>query len=296
MSGAPFSPDGAALLLALYRNEGRSGWSTGMRAITRTLIAQTALPDGPAAELGCGGGRLLAELGPLLPGRLLTGMDLHPQALSHAAQVAGDAAHLTQAHLHRLPWPDDAFALLLALDALDQRGVRLTLALREAWRVLAADGVLLLRVSACPRLLGPHDAAFNTGRRYARCTLDQALRRAGFTPERVTYANSADRAYRRAGASCSVGDCCPAPSLYTAPAIGALLVAALRCKRAGCGGAICLPASASTSRRAKASVRNPCTACAFLTQSVSRHMDESPMQANPAPRSANGLHRAAHLQ
>ena len=231
MSGAPRSPHSAALLLALYRNEERSGWSVGMRAITRVLIAQTALPDGPAAELGCGGGHLLGELGPLLPGRLLTGMDLHPQALSHAAQVAGDAAHLTQAHLHRLPWPDDAFALLLALDALDQRGVRLTLALREAWRVLAADGVLLLRVSACPRLLGPHDAAFNTGRRYARCTLDQALRRAGFTPERVTYANSALAAPIAALRLLQRWRLLPfAPYLYTTPAIDALLVAALRCE------------------------------------------------------------------
>ncbi|MDI9549036.1 MAG: methyltransferase domain-containing protein, partial [Chloroflexota bacterium] len=161
----------------------------------------------------------------------LTGMDLHPQALSHAAQVAGDAAHLTQAHLHRLPWPDDAFALLLALDALDQRGVRLTLALREAWRVLAADGVLLLRVSACPRLLGPHDAAFNTGRRYARRTLDQALRRAGFTPERVTYANSALAAPIAALRLLQRWRLLPfAPYLYTTPAIDALLVAALRCE------------------------------------------------------------------
>ncbi len=231
MNGAPFSPDGAALLLALYRNEERSGWSAGMRAITRTLLAQTALPDGPAAELGCGGGHLLAELGPLLPGRLLVGMDLHPQALGYAAQVAGDAAELTQAHLHRLPWPDDAFALLLALDALDQRGVRLTLALREAWRVLAADGVLLLRVSACPRLLGPHDAAFNTGRRYARRTLDQALHRAGFTPERITYANSVLAAPIAALRLLQRWRLLPfAPSLYTTPAIDALLSAALRCE------------------------------------------------------------------
>jgi SAM-dependent methyltransferase len=231
MSAASKSSRSAALLLALYRNEERSGWSVGMRAITRSLIAQATLPDGPAAELGCGGGHVLAELGSLLPGRLLTGMDLHPQALSHAAQVTGDAAHLTQAHLHRLPWPDDAFALLLALDALDQRGVRLTLALREAWRVLAVDGVLLLRVSAGPWLLGPHDVAFNTGRRYTRRTLDQALRRTGFTPERVTYANSVLAAPIAALRLLQRWRLLPfAPSLYNTPGIDALLAAALRCE------------------------------------------------------------------
>ncbi len=201
-----------------------------MRAITRTLIAQTALPDGPAAELGCGGGRLWPNWGRCCQ----PPPDRHgppPAGVEPRRPSSRRCRPFTQAHLHRLPWPDDAFALLLALDALDQRGgPPYPGAARGVARLAPGWAFCCCAASACPRLLGPHDAALNTGRRYARCTLDQALRRAGFTPERATYANSADRAYRRAAASCSVGDCCPAPSSTPLP-LSTLLAAAALCQR-----------------------------------------------------------------
>ena len=219
----------AALLPSLYRTEQNNGWSIGMRAITRALIVTETLPRGPVAELGCGGGRLLAELGLMLPGRILTGIDLHPQALGHAAATLSDAALLAQAHLHQLPWPADTFALVLALDTLDQRRVQLSKALRESWRILCPGGILLLRVSAHPWLQGPHDAAFNTGRRYAKRTVLQALLRTGFAPVRVTYANAlfgAPIAVLRLLQRWRVLPFLPA--LYTTPGVNALLAAALR--------------------------------------------------------------------
>ena len=41
-------------------------------------------------------------------------------------------------------------------------------ALSEAYRVLQPGGLLVIRVSAHPALHGPHDVAFNTGRRPPR--------------------------------------------------------------------------------------------------------------------------------
>ena len=222
------SPTDAVLLPALYRNEQSYGWSTGMRAITRALLAEVTLPCGPVAELGCGGGHLLAELAPLLPGRLITGIDLHPEALRQAAITLGDAAHLAQAHVQHLPWPADVFALVLALDTFDQRRVRLSLALRESWRVLQPGGLLLIRVSAHPWLQGPHDAAFNTGRRYAKRTLRAALLRAGFAPLRLTYANTLFGAPIAALRLLQRWRVLPfLPSLYTTAGLNAGLAAAL---------------------------------------------------------------------
>lgn len=223
------SLDSATLLPSLYRTELTFGWSAGMAAITATLIAQTALPPGPVAEIGCGGGRLLAGLKPLLPGRALAAIDLHPEALHRAASILEGSAYLAQAHLHCLPWPDDAFALALALDTLDQRGVRLPYALHECRRVLVEDGLLLLRVSAHPWLQGPHDEAFNTGRRYAKQTMLAALEQAGFAPLRVTFANSLLGPSIAALRLLQRWHVLPwLPSLYTTPGLNALLAATLQ--------------------------------------------------------------------
>jgi len=179
----------AALLPYLFGDDETGGWGRGMRAVTHALLAATALPPGPALEVGCGGGQFLAELRARLAGRTVYGVDLHPLALSHARRRAGRAP-LAQATLDELPWPADCFALVAALDVFDQQGVDMAAALAEARRVLLPGGLLLMRVSAYPWLYGAHDVAFHTGRRYARRELAAALAGAGLTVERMTYANA----------------------------------------------------------------------------------------------------------
>ena len=83
-----------------------------------------------------------------------------------------------------------AAALVVALDVLDQARIDPTKALAEIRRVLRPGGLLLLRVSAYPWLLGPHDRAFGTARRYSRFALAATLVYAGLEPVRLTYANS----------------------------------------------------------------------------------------------------------
>jgi SAM-dependent methyltransferase len=136
--------------------------------------------------VGCGDGGLLAALD--APGRVLIGLDLHPEALGRTQP--GTAVTLVQADAQRIPCADGSMDTVLALDVLDQQGVDLAVALSESHRVLAPGGVLLLRVSAHGWLYGPHDAAFNSGRRYGRTELLRALADAGFHVRRLTYANS----------------------------------------------------------------------------------------------------------
>jgi SAM-dependent methyltransferase len=219
----------AEMLPLLYCAEHGHGWSAGMRAITRVLLAGCDLPPGPVIELGCGGGRLLADLKSAYPDRTLHGVDLHPHALAYAAATAGAGVGLGQAHLHKLPFPAATFALCLALDAFDQRGVQLDRALAESWRILRPDGVLLLRVSAHSWLHGPHDAAFNTGHRYEKREMCHALRRVNFVPLRVTYANTLLSGPAVVVRLLQRWHIVPfLPSLYTRPAPNVLLSAALR--------------------------------------------------------------------
>lgn len=180
----------AEMLPLLYAADQSYGWSNGMRAITHALLASVTLPDGPLLEVGCGGGQLLAELQREYSDRLVCGADLHPLALSHAAALLRQPVALAQAALPNLPWEDNRFALLLALDVFDQQGVEMDAALAEAYRLLSPGGALLIRVSAHPWLYGAHDVAFHTGKRYTRAEVDGALKQAGFNVQRLTYANS----------------------------------------------------------------------------------------------------------
>jgi SAM-dependent methyltransferase len=180
----------AELLPFLYAADKSDGWSNGMRAITHALLASVTLPNGSLLEVGCGGGQLLAELQQEYSDRLVCGVDLHPLALSHAAALLRQPVALAQAALPNLPWEDNRFALLLALDVFDQQGVEMDAALAEAYRLLCPGGALLIRVSAHPWLYGAHDVAFHTGKRYTRAEVDSALKQAGFSVQRLTYANS----------------------------------------------------------------------------------------------------------
>lgn len=160
-----------------------------MRAITHTLLEATRLPAGPLLELGCGAGVFLRELHDHHAGVRCFGLDYSSIALAYAGNQPAPL-HLSQGDLQQLPFVANHFSLIVALDSFDQQAVNLQQAVRESWRLLRPDGVLLLRVSAHPWLASEHDVAFNTGRRYARQELIDALLAGGFGVERVTYANT----------------------------------------------------------------------------------------------------------
>ena len=183
----------AAMLPLLYSAEEGVGWTDGMQLVTLALLVSVTLPDGPVLEVGCGGGQMLVELEQKYADRLVCGADLHSLALAHARSLLAQndlPIALVQAALPKLPWQENCFALLLAMDVFDQQGVDLPAVLAEAYRLLRPGGALVMRVSAHPSLYGAHDIAFHTGRRYTRAELNTALTHAGFTVQRLTYANA----------------------------------------------------------------------------------------------------------
>ena len=139
-----------------------------MSEVTRALLAHLSLPAGPILELGCGSGRLLYILQSQFSHRTVVGADLHPLALAHAQNARRHPPPLLGARLQQLPFAAGRFAMVIAMDTMDQRDVDLLAALHESWRILRPGGILLLRVSAHAWLHGPHDTAFNTGARYEK--------------------------------------------------------------------------------------------------------------------------------
>lgn len=190
-------PSAETLLPLLYAIDGHYGWGRGMRAITRSLLADYLPKKQNILEIGCGSGILVRQLTANAPQAITIGTDLHPLAVAHAtsAQEFNAAAiearvRFVQNDLHHLPFTNQCFDLVVALDVFDQADVQLAPALMESRRVLESDGHLLLRVSAYSWLMSEHDRAFNTAHRYSRRPLMKAVAAAGFSIVRCTYANT----------------------------------------------------------------------------------------------------------
>jgi ubiquinone/menaquinone biosynthesis C-methylase UbiE len=166
-----------------------SGWAQGMRRITLAFLAGMPFIKGPYLDLGCGGGMFVHELATVRPQSLVLGADLSDAALVYA-QSRSSKERLLQADAGWLPLAANSIGLITALDAFDQLGVEIDRSLDEVRRVLCPGGLLLLRVSAHPWLWGPHDVAFNTGRRWRAHELVACLESAGLAVERTTYANA----------------------------------------------------------------------------------------------------------
>ncbi len=182
------SPTEGTLLPLLYAMDQDHGWAQGMRAITHTLLEKGLSAQGAILELGCGAGTFLQEMAERHPAQTCIGLDRNGVALTYANRHAANI-QLSQADLHQLPFPDNQFGLIVALDVFDQRFVQLAGALQESWRILQPGGSLLLRISAHPWLHSTHDDAFNTGRRYQRQEVVHAINASAFELDRVTFAN-----------------------------------------------------------------------------------------------------------
>src|SRR5262249_10870980 len=116
----------------------------------------------------------------------LCGIDLSVEAVKLAREAVPDA-ELHAAPLDRLPFGGQEFDLVVSLDVLQHvpEGA-LDGSLKELRRVLRPGGALLVRTNGdrCARRVR------DDGRAYAAATRAAALRRAGFTIRRVTYANA----------------------------------------------------------------------------------------------------------
>ncbi len=173
----------------MARREERHWWYAGMRHSALALLA-TGLPGGQPLDIldaGCGTGGTTVELRRF--GRVF-GVDLAEEALRPAAG-RGLAGCLARGTIERLPFGSatvdvvTSFEVVYHLAVGDDRR-----ALAELRRVLRPGGVLLLRVPAHDWLRGEHDRLVHTRHRYGRHEVAAKLAEAGFTVERLSWANS----------------------------------------------------------------------------------------------------------
>ena len=128
-----------------------------------------------ALDLGCGDGRLTAEL----DAGELTAADVSAVALSRARERLPDATFAELEPDAPLPFGDGAFDLVLCAETVEHvRDVQLLLS--EARRVLVPGGTLALTTPATPPLMRPPDPLSPHLRFLTRRSLRELLGELGF--------------------------------------------------------------------------------------------------------------------
>ena len=176
------------MLEATAAAEDRHFWFRALRRNARLLLERALSGREPRLIIDCGAGTgrnldWLQTFGPAI------GVERSPAGLAHAS-VGG--RRLVQASVTHLPFPDacadvvTSFDVLYCLDDIAERQ-----AVREMWRVLAANGIALVNAAALNVLKGSHSALTHEQRRYTRRSLAARLEEAGFVIDRLTYTNLA---------------------------------------------------------------------------------------------------------
>lgn len=173
----------------MYRVEDSHWWYVGMRRVADALLRRRF--NGRTGQLeildaGCGTGGNAAHL--CTYGRV-TGIDVAAEALALARRRQG--LRLARGSVERLPFPNEAFDLVVSNDVLCHLQVTDdSHAASEFTRVLRPRGMVYLQLPAFEQLRSHHDVAVHNRHRYTREEVRRLLAGAGLRVHRVTYANA----------------------------------------------------------------------------------------------------------
>ena len=171
----------------IFEAEEQHWWYRGMRSVSAALLGERLTRPGQRLlDAGCGTGGFLRWALDRGSFAGVAGVDIGSVAIDLARERVPEA-DLRTSSLKSLDFDDGSFDLVVTNDVLqhvpeDEVGA----SLRELRRVLAPDGMLLLRTNGARRLRRERE----DWRAYDRSTLVTELERAGFAIERVTYANA----------------------------------------------------------------------------------------------------------
>lgn len=188
MTSTPLAPGiPADYYERIFENEGRHWWYGGMLSISAALLGERLMRPGQRVlDAGCGTGGFLRwalDRGSLA---YAAGVDIGSAAIELARERLPQA-DLRTAALRSLPFADRSFELVVSNDVLQHvHEQEVAQSLGELRRVLVPEGTLLLRTNGARRVHRERD----DWRVYDRRTLAAQLDQAGFTCERVTYANT----------------------------------------------------------------------------------------------------------
>ncbi|HEY9791033.1 MAG TPA: methyltransferase domain-containing protein [Candidatus Obscuribacterales bacterium] len=133
-------------------------------------------------DAGCGTGWLASALKHF---GQVDAIDMHEEAVK-LSMLRG--VHATRASIEDIPFPDNTFDLITAIDVIYHRAVRDdSKALQEIFRVLKPGGWLIVRVPAHNALRSSDDKLMHTARRYTVREVEQKLSDCYFQLHKTSY-------------------------------------------------------------------------------------------------------------
>lgn len=167
----------------MYNLEDFYWWFVGRRKLVGEILQKEADDRGPVRilDVGCGTG---ANLAAFRRCGAAIGIDMSEEALELCSRRQVDAVCV--AEVEKLPFPDDSFDVVTALDLLEHTDEDL-IALAEMHRVCRPGGLLIAIVPAYGFLWSEHDEALQHRRRYTAHELRNKLTLSGFHLDRSTY-------------------------------------------------------------------------------------------------------------
>lgn len=175
-----FSPNRYEMLV---RTEQTHFWFRARRSVVLALIQKFCpKPVETLADIGCGSGYNLSFL--KAHGENMFGID-RLVFLSPYRKTLAPNIQLLAGDVQNLPLRDQSVSLMTSLDVLEH--VDDHKMLRELYRTLKPNSMLIVTVPALPWLWSNRDTLAGHKRRYTKAALSQALERAGFSIRYVNY-------------------------------------------------------------------------------------------------------------
>ena len=135
-------------------------------------------------DAGCGTGLLARKLAAFGE---VWGIDISPHALYYAKKRN---VRVKKASVTALPFKSDTFDVVVSIDVIYHQKVKNDVkALKEFYRVLKSNGILILRVPSNKWLHLAHDRHVHTRERYTKEELRRKLTKAGFSIEKISFVN-----------------------------------------------------------------------------------------------------------
>lgn len=171
----------------LYDLEDNYWWHVGKREIIKSQIGRIG-PIGQIKilDVGCGAGRWMEEMGKMLPGSEIWGIDKEPAAINFCRERK--LTNLKIASAENLPFPDSSFDLVTCLDLLEHVEDDKK-AIFEFHRVLKPKGLLIISAPAYKKLFSYWDKMLQHKRRYEDKEIRDMLEKQKFKIIKLMHSN-----------------------------------------------------------------------------------------------------------
>lgn len=174
----------------IYEHEDTYWWYQGTYAlVTDSIRRWSSLGNPKVCDAGCGTGGLLERL--MKTGFTdVCGFDFSDDAIEQLEKRKWLSGKVYKGDIEKIPLADSSFDVVTCIDVLYHSGVkREDAALREIFRILKPNGILILQLAAFEFLRGSHDLVVMAARRYRVGEVEELVKKAGFKIEFCSYRN-----------------------------------------------------------------------------------------------------------